>query len=213
MPGREHPGAGEDRGRSADGTRLPVRVVRDLHGDMCVRLTERGGRTTAVVTGEVDHTCAPTLERALLGSLGQSRGGLLLDLGGVSFCDCAGLNALLRVRRRATRRGCELTVVAPGPAVERLLVLTGTRVLLLGPAVTGDGRAEIPGPARALGPVPGSAPDRPPDRRRGAARHRPRHPRRTPRVTPAGPAAPGPSASLQAQHLPQHPRELPFGIR
>ncbi|WP_225851144.1 STAS domain-containing protein [Streptomyces sp. HPF1205] len=164
MAGHEHPGAGGVRAPAADGAGLPVRVVRDLHGDMCVRLTEGGGRTRAVVTGEVDHGCAPTLERVLLDGLGQSPGGLLLDLGGVSFCDCAGLNALLRVRHRAIGGGREVTIAALSPAVERLFVLTGAHALFLPAAVTGDGDGSRPGT------LSGGAPDPPPERHRGATR-------------------------------------------
>lgn len=164
MAGHEHPGTGDVCGPAADGAGPAVQVVRDLHGDMCVRLTADAGGTRAAVTGEVDHGCAPTLERVLVDGLGQSPGGLLLDLGGVSFCDCAGLNALLRVRHRAIGSGRELTIAALSPPVERLFVLTGTHALFLPPAVTGDGDGS------RSAPVSGGAPDRPPERHRGATR-------------------------------------------
>jgi anti-anti-sigma factor len=117
-------------GREGAGHAGPrVRVVHDLHGDLSVRLTEDGGRTTAAVSGEVDHGCAQTVERVLCNSLATSPGGLHVDFSAVAFFDCAGLNALLRTRSFAARCGRPLTVGPVSAVVDRLLALTGTRVL------------------------------------------------------------------------------------
>jgi anti-anti-sigma factor len=168
MSRQEDPHAGDDRG-PATGTVRTSGTVRDLHGDLAIRLTSLGGRTTAVVTGEVDHGCAPTLEDAIADSLASSPAGLRLDLGGLSFCDCAGLNALLRVRRLAEETGHPLELYALSPAVERLLVLTGTHVLFFPPC---PGRPR-PAGEHATGHVSGAASDRPPpDRARRAGRAR-----------------------------------------
>ncbi|PCG86980.1 hypothetical protein CIB93_05415 [Streptomyces sp. WZ.A104] len=50
----------------------------------------------------------------------------VVDLGGVRFCDCTGLSALLSARHRAKEHGTELRLRAVPPAVARLLRLTHT---------------------------------------------------------------------------------------
>ncbi|MEE4542490.1 STAS domain-containing protein [Streptomyces sp. V4-01] len=102
------------------------RVVRDLHGGIAVRLTESAGHTRAVVTGEIDLVSATTLRDVLGDILHCAPGRLEVDLGGVGFFDCSGLNVLLRLRARAREHGVELVVTAASPAVARLLEITGT---------------------------------------------------------------------------------------
>ncbi|MCX4632543.1 STAS domain-containing protein [Streptomyces sp. NBC_01443] len=55
---------------------------------------------------------------------------LLLDLSRVTFCNCAGLNAVLTGRLATLRDGRALHVTAASRRVERLLDLTATRFLL-----------------------------------------------------------------------------------
>jgi anti-anti-sigma factor len=95
---------------------------------LSVRLYRTGGRTVARVSGEADLEGARTLERALEHALAFP-GGLDLDLTAVRFCDCSGLNVLLRVRRHAEAIGTTVTLRAAAPCVERLLALTDTRAL------------------------------------------------------------------------------------
>jgi len=144
---------------------------------LSVRLYRTGGRTVARVSGEADLEGARTLERALEHALAFP-GGLDLDLAAVRFCDCSGLNVLLRVRGHAEAIGTTVTLRAAAPCVERLLALTDTRALFTaaipepvvepvtehsrhsdevhftGPATGVDGRADrlVP-PARAGGPL------------------------------------------------------------
>lgn len=150
MSSFEDPNAGRDQDVPAPGD-APSSTgwIRDLHGRLTVRISESGRHMSARVAGEIDHTCAPTLDRVLHDSIRRAPDGLDLDFSGVTFFDCGGLNALLRARSLAGHLGVTLTVTAPGPAVERLLTLTGTHVLFL------PGGAGRPGDA--------SGPDRPPD--------------------------------------------------
>ncbi|MEU6476497.1 STAS domain-containing protein [Streptomyces sp. NPDC047017] len=85
-----------------------------------------GDRTLVVVRGEVDHESREVLHRCLLSALGDSAGGIVLDLAEVSFWDCSSLNVLLTVRRLALCAGKTVTVRAAGPCVRRVLELTGT---------------------------------------------------------------------------------------
>jgi len=88
-----------------------------------------GNRTVVAVSGEIDIDTEQTLQHALRLALARSPGGVDLDLTGVGFCDCSGLNVLLRVRRLALADGRTLGVRALSPWVERLLALTGTSSL------------------------------------------------------------------------------------
>jgi anti-sigma B factor antagonist len=80
-----------------------------------------------IVHGELDLCTAPDLERAL-GDMISRYPDVVLDLSGLEFCDCYGLNLLLRANRRAAERGARLRLARPlAPGLARLLALTGTR--------------------------------------------------------------------------------------
>src|SRR5215469_7955036 len=57
------------------------------------------------VSGEIDIASAPKLREGLLGAMRRHGARLALDLGGVTFMDCAGINVLLAARRRARLEG------------------------------------------------------------------------------------------------------------
>ena len=46
---------------------------------------------------------------------------LLLDLTGLSFCDARGLSAFVRIANQADRAGCCVALIAPQPAVAKVL--------------------------------------------------------------------------------------------
>ncbi|WP_327732771.1 STAS domain-containing protein [Streptomyces nojiriensis] len=83
-----------------------------------------------VVSGEIDFDNATFLREALLAALVSHRATLFVDLGRVTFCDCAGLNTLLTARHVALQAGRSLRITAEGRRVGRLLNLTDTRSLL-----------------------------------------------------------------------------------
>ncbi|MEV6500822.1 anti-sigma factor antagonist [Streptomyces prunicolor] len=88
-----------------------------------------GTRTVVTVSGEIDIDTEQTLQQALRLALARSPAGVDLDLTGVGFCDCSGLNVLLRVRRIALADGKTLGVRSLSPWVERLFALTDTSSL------------------------------------------------------------------------------------
>ena len=108
-----------------DGHRVPVRS-QDL---LRVEIDPGDGYTRIKVTGELDHDSAGLLKAALTRALGDRGDHLEVDLAGVRFCDCAGLNVLLRIRACAKDSGVSLTLAQVGSSVQRLLALTGTRTL------------------------------------------------------------------------------------
>ena len=82
------------------------------------------------VSGEVDVCTEGPLQQALLRIMRERGAGLLLDVSGVSFMDCAGLRALLTTRRRAELRGGFMRLTAVSRAIGRIMELTGAHEAL-----------------------------------------------------------------------------------
>jgi anti-anti-sigma factor len=65
-------------------------------------------RTTTTVrldlTGEIDMSTAAKLSRAITEALDSGADDIVIDLDGATFCDCAGITALLNGRREALAR-------------------------------------------------------------------------------------------------------------
>ena len=86
----------------------------------------------AVVTlpTEIDVTNADAVREELLGVLSQGSVLLIADLSKTTFCDSAGVSALVRTFRRAAASGSAMRLVANTPAVQRVLSITGVDRLL-----------------------------------------------------------------------------------
>ena len=116
--------AGVEPRRSGDDRTTPVcdqqlQILTDRNRD----------RARVRVNGEIDHDSAPLLLSVLAQALHGRVDRLEVDLAGVRFCDCAGLNVLLQTRRHAEDSGVVMTLVRASPAVQRLLDLTGARTV------------------------------------------------------------------------------------
>ena len=81
----------------------------------------------AVVTlpAEIDVTNADTVREELLSVLTQGAALLVADLSKTSFCDSAGVSALVRTFRRAATSESSIRLVVSTPAVQRVLSITG----------------------------------------------------------------------------------------
>ncbi|OKH98962.1 antitermination regulator [Streptomyces sp. CB02923] len=94
----------------------------------------RGGdRTGVAVQGELDLDACVQIERDLYAALSCSSKGIDLHLDAVPFCDCAGLNMLLRLRLRAVAQGKSVVIRSSSRAVDRLLELSEARELFVSP--------------------------------------------------------------------------------
>ena len=80
------------------------------------------GAVLVTLRGELDMAVEATMRDHFTHVVRQSPH-LLVDMGQVEFIDCAGLNALLWGRERALAQGGSFGLVAPSPAVRRLLQL------------------------------------------------------------------------------------------
>jgi anti-anti-sigma factor len=91
-----------------------------------------GGRVQVTLSGEIDFDVAERLYATVTNALDVP--GLLrveVDLGEVSFLDCAGVSALLRLRADAAAAGYAFVVCDPVPIVWRVLNVTGALEQLL----------------------------------------------------------------------------------
>ena len=75
------------------------------------------------ISGEIDIKSGPQLRDQLLCAVRRHGARLALDLSGVTFIDCAGINALMAVRRYAQLKGGWLRVIEASPRVQRVLAL------------------------------------------------------------------------------------------
>jgi anti-anti-sigma factor len=77
------------------------------------------------VSREIDIATGPKLREELLGVMRRYEARLALDLGGVAFMDCAGINVLLAARRHARLKGGWVRVVRASRRARKILMLTG----------------------------------------------------------------------------------------
>jgi anti-sigma B factor antagonist len=96
--------------------RFPVEVV--------------GGVPVVAAPEEIDITNASALRCALLHAAAYGHGTFVVDLTQTRFCDSAGLHALLAGHKRAEAEGRQLLLVLSGPAVLRVLAITGVDRLI-----------------------------------------------------------------------------------
>jgi len=82
-----------------------------------------GAPPVVEICGEIDILSAPQLRDQLLWVIRRHGPQLTLDLGGVTFLDCAGINALLATRRRARLEDGWVRVVRVSPPVRRTISL------------------------------------------------------------------------------------------
>ncbi|MFF5897105.1 STAS domain-containing protein [Streptomyces argenteolus] len=104
------------------------------------------GVARVTLAGELDLDTAPHVREAVTAGLVEQPVSLCLDLTGVSFCDCAGLSALLRARAAVLRAGVDLVVEGVGSQLARLLSLIGADNVF-----TGGNAATNTEPTRASG--------------------------------------------------------------
>ncbi|WP_258021340.1 ANTAR domain-containing protein [Streptomyces anatolicus] len=110
---------------------------------------------SVLVRGQLDLHAGQRLRSGLRHTVSRPTRAIDLDLSGVRFCDCSGLNLLLSLRQWALEQGKAIVISASSPAVERILDLTGTRDLF---SAEGLEEERVADPiARGAGPRDGDA--------------------------------------------------------
>ncbi|MEV6653653.1 STAS domain-containing protein [Streptomyces sp. NPDC051219] len=112
-----------------------------------------GPLAQVTVGGQIDIETAPALRARALELISQGHSHLILDLGGVTFCDSSGFNALIGVLRCAKDVDGSLALAAVPDRLARMLDLTGVSRLMPSYAHPADalkareGAAPTPEPA------------------------------------------------------------------
>ncbi|MCZ0984371.1 STAS domain-containing protein [Streptomyces diastatochromogenes] len=91
--------------------------------DIKVQTTDQGSCLVSVA-GELDVVTAREVRLALHAAI-DHHDRIVVDLGRLHFCDCAGLAALLAANRAARARGVEMRLRAIPHALARIIRLTG----------------------------------------------------------------------------------------
>jgi anti-sigma B factor antagonist len=101
---------------------------------------------------EIDLANAGQIREDLLTVLNRGPATLIVDMTGTTFCDSAGVNAIVRAYKRAAAGGARMRLVVSAPAVQRVLAITGVDRLI----------GTWPSVAAALTAVDEPAPGEPP---------------------------------------------------
>ncbi|GGX00878.1 anti-sigma factor antagonist [Streptomyces malachitofuscus] len=80
------------------------------------------------VEGYLDVDTATEFQHHLANQLHHGRRHFLLDLSAVPFMDSSGMNIILRVYQEARELPGSVHIIAPAPAVRRILDLTGVSI-------------------------------------------------------------------------------------
>ena len=93
---------------------------------MPLEIDKQGGAGSwvIVVRGEVDLYSSPELREAVTKSMPKSGGAVSVDLRGVPYMDSSGVATLVEGYRSALESGTTFTLVAPSPAVMKVLQLS-----------------------------------------------------------------------------------------
>jgi anti-anti-sigma factor len=82
------------------------------------------------ISGELDIASASWLRETLLLTMRCHGPAICVDLRGVTFLDCSGINALLATARRARLEGGRMRVTSPSAPARRVIGLLGLQGVL-----------------------------------------------------------------------------------
>ena len=104
------------------------------------------GDVLVTLAGELDIASSGRAFDSVRDVIDRRRVPVIVDVGGVTFCDVRGLSALVRMSNYASAAGCPLAVTSPGPHLLKIMRITGL-----------DHCLAIGWPQPAVRPVTGSA--------------------------------------------------------
>jgi len=89
-----------------------------------------GQVAVATLPAEIDVVNGDQVREDLLTVLNRGPVTLIVDMTGTTFCDSAGVNALVRAHKRADACGARMRLVVSAPTVRRVLAVTGVDRLI-----------------------------------------------------------------------------------
>jgi anti-anti-sigma factor len=92
--------------------------------DFTIEVTKSSGAAVVTLAGELGADTAPTFDSAIDGLCGEARS-VMVDLKGLARLDGLGLSSLVQAFRRLRQYDCSMIVVAPPPAVRKVMTDSG----------------------------------------------------------------------------------------
>ncbi|HWG99796.1 MAG TPA: STAS domain-containing protein [Pilimelia sp.] len=99
--------------------------------ELTIAVRRGSGEAVVRLDGEVDMASAARLSAVVNEILADPPGRIVLDLGGVTFCDSQGLGTLVVLSRKATTAQSVLVLTNVGDFLLRVLDITGLRSALM----------------------------------------------------------------------------------
>jgi anti-anti-sigma factor len=93
------------------------------------KVSRTGSRTVVTMPAEIDAMNADEIRDALLAATGNGATTLIIDMSGTTFCDSAGVHAVIAAYKQAAGTGVEVRLVAT--TVRRVFRLIGADQLML----------------------------------------------------------------------------------
>jgi len=97
----------------------------EIPGSLKLSVSEEGGRTVVVASGELDLYTSPRLRECLTQRIDDGARQLVVDLGAVTFVDSTALGVLVAALKRVRAEGGTLELRAPTPSARKVLEITG----------------------------------------------------------------------------------------
>jgi anti-anti-sigma factor len=96
-----------------------------FRGELSIRADQQGDLVVLTVAGEIDMVTAGALVDAGSAALAGGPREVVLDFHDVSFCDSAGIAALIRIYRQATAAGGTMRVRRTQATIRHVLQISG----------------------------------------------------------------------------------------
>lgn len=109
-------GMGAATAETAGAASVPLGLTHRIYPD---------GHAVAVIAGELDAATADQAHEYVCQVIDRSRGPVGIDLAGLTFCDARGLRTLVGVAAHARKTGHRLSLIAPRPAIVKIMRITG----------------------------------------------------------------------------------------
>ena len=93
-------------------------------------VTWHGRSAVVAMPDEVDMANGAAIQEDLLAALAERPEALVVDMTQTTFCDSAGVRAIMLTHRQAAAADCELRLVIGSPAVTRVFTIIGAGQLV-----------------------------------------------------------------------------------
>jgi anti-sigma B factor antagonist len=114
-----------------------------------------GQAAVATLPVEIDIANADQVREDLLTVLNRGPAVLIVDMAGTTFCDSAGVNAIVRAYKRAAACGASMRLVVSAPTVLRVLAITGVDRLVVTYRTVAAALTAVEQPTQDGPPYPG----------------------------------------------------------